>query len=139
MFILIFIGISIKYIRFYKISKPKLYFGCYLTFKTSKVCLLLDANCKFWQIRPTQFPFLLMFSFKWSNFGKQLESESVPLVSIKLGLVLGLRTPNEGTNQWYLKKMGQCGRQNMLRPYLKIWEWEWIFGHAVKAISSGRP
>ena len=24
----------------------------------------------------------------------------------------------------------------MLRPYLKIWEWEWIFGHAVKAISS---
>ena len=32
--------------------------------------------------------------------------------------------------------LGQCGRQNMLRPYLKIWEWEWIFGHAVKAISS---
>ena len=24
----------------------------------------------------------------------------------------------------------------MLRPYLKIWEWEWIFGHSVKAISS---
>ena len=24
----------------------------------------------------------------------------------------------------------------MLRPYLKIWEWEWIFGRAVKAISS---
>ena len=32
--------------------------------------------------------------------------------------------------------MGQCGRQNMLRPYLKIWEWEWIFGCAVKAIFS---
>ena len=32
--------------------------------------------------------------------------------------------------------MGRCGRQNMLPPYLKIWEWEWIFGHAVKAISS---
>ena len=25
---------------------------------------------------------------------------------------------------------------DMLRPYLKIWEWEWIFGRAVKAISS---
>ena len=24
----------------------------------------------------------------------------------------------------------------MLWPYLKIWEWEWIFGHSVKAISS---
>ena len=34
------------------------------------------------------------------------------------------------------EKLGRCGRQNMLRPYLKIWEWEWIFGHAVKAISS---
>ena len=22
------------------------------------------------------------------------------------------------------KNLGQCGRQNMLRPYLKIWEWE---------------
>ena len=34
------------------------------------------------------------------------------------------------------EKLGQCGRQNMLPPYLKIWEWEWIFGRAVKAISS---
>ena len=33
------------------------------------------------------------------------------------------------------EKLGQCGRQNMLWPYLKIWEWEWIFGRAVKAIS----
>ena len=24
----------------------------------------------------------------------------------------------------------------MLRPYLKIWDWDWIFGRAVKAISS---
>ena len=24
----------------------------------------------------------------------------------------------------------------MLRPYIKIWEWEWFFGHAVKAIST---
>ena len=34
------------------------------------------------------------------------------------------------------EKLGRCGRQNMLRPYLKIWEWEWIFGCAVKVISS---
>ena len=34
------------------------------------------------------------------------------------------------------EKLGRCGRQNMLWPYLKIWEWEWIFGRAVKAISS---
>ena len=34
------------------------------------------------------------------------------------------------------ENLGRCGRQNMLRPYLKIWEWELIFGRAVKAISS---
>ena len=32
------------------------------------------------------------------------------------------------------EKFGRCGRQNMLRPYLKIREWEWIFGRAVRAI-----
>ena len=53
--------------------------------------------------------------------------------------------PHSGTRttdtQWRHKskiseKLGRCGRQNMLPPYLKIWEWEWIFGRAVKAISS---
>ena len=34
------------------------------------------------------------------------------------------------------EKLGRCGRQNIFWPYLKIWEWEWIFGRAVKAISS---
>ena len=34
------------------------------------------------------------------------------------------------------EKLGRCGRQNMLPAYLKIWEWEWILGRAVKAISS---
>ena len=43
--------------------------------------------------------------------------------------------------QWRLKSkkpenLGLCGRQNMLRTYLKIWNWELIFGRAVKAISS---
>ena len=32
--------------------------------------------------------------------------------------------------------LGRCGWQNMLRPYLKIWDWDFICGHAVKAISS---
>ena len=34
------------------------------------------------------------------------------------------------------ENLGRCGRQNMLPPYLKIWDWELIFGRAVKAISS---
>ena len=34
------------------------------------------------------------------------------------------------------ENLGQSGRQNMLWPYLKILDWELIFGHAVKAISS---
>ena len=34
------------------------------------------------------------------------------------------------------ENFGWCGRQNMLRPYLEIWEWELIFCHAVKSISS---
>ena len=50
-------------------------------------------------------------------------------------------SPRTTDTQWRHKsniseKMGRCGRQNMLPPYLKIWEWEWIFGRAVKAISS---
>ena len=51
-----------------------------------------------------------------------------------------IRTRTTDT-QWRHKSkksenLGQCGRQNMLRPYLKIWEWEWILGRAVKTISS---
>ena len=34
------------------------------------------------------------------------------------------------------ERLGRCGRHNMLWPYLKIWDWDWIFGRAVKAISS---
>ena len=32
--------------------------------------------------------------------------------------------------------LSRCGRQNMLWPYLKIWDCDLIFGRAVKAISS---
>ena len=34
------------------------------------------------------------------------------------------------------ESFGRYGKQNILRPYLTIWDWDWIFGHAVKAISS---
>ena len=44
-----------------------------------------------------------------------------------------LRTPNEGLNQ---SNLCLCGRQNMLQSYLKIWDWDLIFGRAVKVISS---
>ena len=29
-----------------------------------------------------------------------------------------------------------CGKQNMLQPYLKIWDWDLIVGQVVRAISS---
>ena len=35
----------------------------------------------------------------------------------------GLRTPNEGINQRYLKNWADVADKNMLRPYLKIWDW----------------
>ena len=50
-------------------------------------------------------------------------------------------SPRTTDTQWRHKskkseKSGRCGRQNMLRQYLKIWDWDLIFGCAVKAISS---
>ena len=48
----------------------------------------------------------------------------------------GLQTPNEGINQRNLKFFGRYGRQNILRQYLKICDWDLIFGRAVKAFSS---
>ena len=49
--------------------------------------------------------------------------------------------PRTTDTQWRHKskiseKLGRCGRQNMFWPYLKIWDWDWIFGRAVKATSS---
>ena len=49
--------------------------------------------------------------------------------------------PRTTDTQWRHKSkisesLGRCGRQNMLRLYLKIWDWDLIFGRAVKAISS---
>ena len=49
----------------------------------------------------------------------------------------GLRTPNEGINQRNLKIWADVADKIYLgRTYLKIWDWELIFGHAVKVISS---
>ena len=68
------------------------------------------------------------------------EQESIFFVWIIAIVYLQTRTTD---TQWRRKskiseKLGWCGRQNMLRPYLKIWDWDWdwIFGRAVKAISS---
>ena len=52
-----------------------------------------------------------------------------------------LSQPRTTDTQWRHKskiseKLGRCGRKNMLPPYLKIWDWDWIFGRAVKAFSS---
>jgi hypothetical protein len=53
-----------------------------------------------------------------------------------MGLPHGLRTPNEGINQRNLKNWADVADKIMLWPYLKIWDWDLIFGRAVKAISS---
>ena len=47
-----------------------------------------------------------------------------------------LRTPNVRHKSKEYENLGWCRRQNMLQPYLKIWDWELIFSCAVKAISS---
>ena len=46
----------------------------------------------------------------------------------------GLRTANEGINKRNLKIWADVADKKMLQSYLKIWEWEWIFGRAVKTI-----
>jgi hypothetical protein len=62
-----------------------------------------------------------------------------PFLWLKNGLLYIVARTTD--TQWRHKskiseKLGQCGRQNMLWPYLKIWDWDWIFGRAVKAVSS---
>ena len=76
--------------------------------------------------------------------GKWPKSGPIWIWSIILGYSLKqmswYRAPTTDTQRRFKskisEKLGRCGRQNMLWPYLKIWEWEWIFGCAVKAISS---
>ena len=72
------------------------------------------------------------------NLSNMISVVKTELLSTLLNLSFVTRTTD---TQWRHKsktseKLGRCGRQNMLPPYLKIWEWEWIFGRAVKAVSS---
>ena len=51
---------------------------------------------------------------------------------LKFWIRLPRGSPRTTDTQWRHKskiseKKGRCGRHNMLQPYLKIWEWEWIF------------
>jgi hypothetical protein len=60
---------------------------------------------------------------------------------LKLTKLMSCSRARTTDTQWRHKskiseKLGRCGRQNMLWPYLKIWDWDWIFGRAVKAIFS---
>ena len=50
----------------------------------------------------------------------------------------GLRTPNEGINKKNLKFWADVADKIwlLLQLYQKIWDWDLIFGRAVKAISS---
>ena len=47
----------------------------------------------------------------------------------------GLRTPNEGINQRYLKNWSMW-QTKYASAYLNIWDWDLILGCGVKAISS---
>ena len=47
-----------------------------------------------------------------------------------------LKNDVENTVSKISEKLGRCGRQNMLWAYLKIWDGDLVFGHAVKTISS---
>ena len=63
------------------------------------------------------------------------------LLSRPLQQMVWLCRPRTTDTQWRHKskkseKSGRWGRQNMLPPYLKIWDWDWVFCRAVKAISS---
>jgi hypothetical protein len=55
---------------------------------------------------------------------------------ITYSVLHGLRTPNDSINQRNLKNWADEADKNILRPYLKIWDWDLIFGRAVKVISS---
>ena len=81
---------------------------------------------------------LLFFRLSFPRFLLLIRS----LIQMEIVLsFLSWYTSRTTDTQWRHKskiseKLGRCGRQNMLPPYLRIWDWDWIFGRAVKAISS---
>ena len=78
-----------------------------------------------------------------SNKKRSLRNQSEErfyLLQFTNRLLHGLRTPNEGINQRYVsEKLGKCGRQNILWPYLKIWELESICGRAISSLGIRSP
>ena len=80
-------------------------------------------------------------AFNFNDVTKKVDYRHLPLyLAIYAWKGKHARAPTTDT-QWRHKSkksenLGQCGTQNMLRPYLRIWEWELIFVRAVKAISS---
>ena len=82
-----------------------------------------------------QLPVLPTFSTNYRRV-HQLKFQSWAWKISRLS-VYHLDWPRTTDTQWSHKskiseKLGRCGRQNMLRPYLKIWGWDW----EVKAIFS---
>ena len=73
------------------------------------------------------------------RFSKYTRTLSIPFCLLSRSNQLN--KPRTTDTQWRHKskiseKLGICGWQNMLRLSLKIWDLDWIFGRAVKAISS---
>ena len=90
---------------------------------------------------------------KWPLWEGKLTAPLLPNTQCCLYMLLSLAkkyicscqlwytTARTTDTQWRQKSkksenFGRCGRQNMLPPYLRIWDWDWIFGRAVKAIFS---
>ena len=65
-------------------------------------------------------------------------SSRLAFLDLKLHVLQhGLRTSNEGINQRNVKIWADVADEICFsQPYRKIWEWELIFGRAVKVISS---
>ena len=77
----------------------------------------------------------LIFQLQESWFLNSLRTQ----IALHCGICGQNSWPRTTDTQWRHKlkiseKLSQCGRQNMPRLYLKIWDW--IFGRAVKAFSS---
>ena len=70
----------------------------------------------------------------WHNFTQKCIFHYFFVSSISHRPTHGLRTPNKGINQRYLKNWADV--TDKICYSLKIWEWELTFGRAMKAISS---
>ena len=102
--------------------------------------------------------YLQMLTCKWSFLKQTLHSTEDSRLTRMLGLekklcyakfaLVGLSPTNvkiphlrsrTTDTQWRHKskiseKLGWCGRQNMLWPYLKVGDWEWSAGKAISSL-----